>query len=73
MGAGLIFARGRGVVVDHCVFYGCRITVVYWSETPRNGRSPARTGETGRRGSAGGDFRGSDGWSKGVKRAIMER
>lgn len=26
-----ILARGHGVVVDHCVFHGCKITVVYWS------------------------------------------
>ena len=26
-----ILARGHGVVVDHCVFYGCKITGVYWS------------------------------------------
>jgi hypothetical protein len=26
-----ILARGTGVVVDHCVFHGCKITVVYWT------------------------------------------
>jgi len=26
-----ILARGNGVVVDHCVFHGCKITVVYWT------------------------------------------
>jgi len=26
-----ILARGSGVVVDHCVFYGCKIAVVYWT------------------------------------------
>lgn len=26
-----ILARGNGVVIDHCVFHGCKITVVYWT------------------------------------------
>lgn len=26
-----ILARGHGVVIDHCVFYGCKITAVYWT------------------------------------------
>jgi len=26
-----ILARGHGVVVDHGVFYGCKISVVYWT------------------------------------------
>ena len=26
-----ILARGSGVVIDHCVFYGCKITAVYWT------------------------------------------
>ena len=26
-----ILARGNGVIVDHCVFHGCKITVVYWT------------------------------------------
>lgn len=26
-----ILARGNGVVIDHCVFYGCKITAVYWT------------------------------------------
>lgn len=30
-----VLARGHGVVVDHCVFYGCKITVVYWTEKAR--------------------------------------
>jgi hypothetical protein len=30
-----ILARGHGVVVDHCVFHGCKITVVYWSANAR--------------------------------------
>jgi hypothetical protein len=25
-----ILANGHGVVVDHCVFSGCKVTVVYW-------------------------------------------
>lgn len=27
-----ILARGNGVAIDHCVFYGCKINVVYWSD-----------------------------------------
>jgi hypothetical protein len=30
-----ILARGHGVVVDHCVFYGCKVTIVYWSLNAR--------------------------------------
>jgi hypothetical protein len=30
-----VLARGHGVVVDHCVFYGCKITVVYWTGQAR--------------------------------------
>jgi hypothetical protein len=30
-----VLARGHGVVVDHCVFYGCKVTVVYWSKNAR--------------------------------------
>jgi hypothetical protein len=30
-----ILARGNGVVVDHCVFYGCKVTIVYWSQNAR--------------------------------------
>ncbi len=30
-----ILARGDGVVIDHCVFYGCKITVVYWTGQAR--------------------------------------
>jgi hypothetical protein len=26
-----ILARGNGVVIDHCVFHGCKITAVYWT------------------------------------------
>ena len=26
-----ILARGTGVVIDHCVFHGCKVTVVYWT------------------------------------------
>jgi hypothetical protein len=26
-----ILSRGNGVVVDHCVFYGCKIPIVYWT------------------------------------------
>ena len=26
-----ILSRGHAIVVDHCVFYGCKITVVYWT------------------------------------------
>ncbi len=26
-----ILARGSGVVIDHCVFRGCKITAVYWT------------------------------------------
>jgi hypothetical protein len=26
-----VLARGSGVVVDHCVFHGCKITAVYWT------------------------------------------
>jgi hypothetical protein len=26
-----ILARGNGVVIDHCVFHGCKIAVVFWS------------------------------------------
>ena len=26
-----ILARGHGVVIDHCVFNGCKITAVYWT------------------------------------------
>jgi len=26
-----ILARGNGVVIDHCVFNGCKITAVYWT------------------------------------------
>ncbi len=26
-----ILARGNGFVIDHCVFHGCKITVVYWT------------------------------------------
>jgi hypothetical protein len=26
-----ILARGNGVVIEHCVFYGCKITAVYWT------------------------------------------
>lgn len=30
-----ILARGHGVVIDHCVFYGCKITAVYWTGQAR--------------------------------------
>jgi hypothetical protein len=30
-----ILARGHGVVVDHCVFYGCKIAMVYWTGKAR--------------------------------------
>jgi len=26
-----ILARGHGIVIDHCVFHGCKITAVYWT------------------------------------------
>jgi hypothetical protein len=26
-----ILARGNGVAIDHCVFYGCKVAAVYWS------------------------------------------
>ena len=26
-----ILARGHGIVIDHCVFNGCKITAVYWT------------------------------------------
>jgi hypothetical protein len=30
-----VLARGHGIVVDHCVFYGCKITIVYWTGQAR--------------------------------------
>ena len=32
-----ILANGHGIMLDHCVFYGCKMTVVYW--TADRGRS----------------------------------
>ena len=26
-----ILARGNGIVIDHCVFHGCKITAVFWT------------------------------------------
>ncbi len=30
-----ILARGNGIVIDHCVFRGCKITAVYWTGQAR--------------------------------------
>jgi hypothetical protein len=30
-----ILARGHGVVIDHCAFFGCKITAVYWTRQAR--------------------------------------
>jgi hypothetical protein len=30
-----VLARGHGVVIDRCVFHGCKITVVFWTANAR--------------------------------------